>query len=329
MPHDPKNSPLFTTTEPFELDGYLHVDVGDEVLDGFRGRDEETRQDPRAQHAVSAAMRRHGPRLGAAARRELEGELWQAMTWVRLHFEPSRGRFTSLADAVERTVLRRFYRDHKPKDLRRELDDELFRAQARRDDDAMVRYLAQWRKRIESFQRHRVAQWRVPGMPPDEVRDRLELDLFAAVKNRETEDAEFHRTGAESTFIYLAKRRDRLKRGRFFVDILSYNFGAEDDVTALARHVPSPEMLAILRDAELVAAEIFANASELGLSRTQQRWLKAFMLEARCAASQNMKFNAARAAANLDRDRASASRMLKALEERICAHYGEKEDLLP
>ena len=332
MPHDPKITPLFITTEPVEIDGYLHVEVGDEVLDGFRGREDETRQDPQAQRVVESTMRHYRSRFGAAAQRELERELWQAMTWVRTQYDPSRGRFTSLAESVKRTVLRRFYRDHKPKNLRRELDDQTFREQARRDDAALVRYLAQWKKRLEKLQRghHKKGRWSVPGLRADEIRDHLELDLLAAVKNREIEDPEFSRVGSESTFIYLAKRLDKLKRGRFFVDILSYNFGSEDDgVTALAQHAPSAEVLAIHRDAVLVAEEIFARASELGLSRTQMRWLKAFMLEARGTALHNTKFNAARVAENMSRGRASASRMLKTIGDKVSARYGAKEDLLP
>lgn len=328
MPHDPTIAPLFATTEPFELDGYLHVEVGDDVLGGFLGRDEETRKDERAQRVVESAMRRHGPRLGKGAKAALEYDLWQGMTWVRTQFDPSRGRFSSLARSVERTVIRRFYQTHTPRNLRRELDDEKDRAQARRDDAAMVRYLARWKKRLSQLQRGR-GRWNVPGIDAEELRDRLTVDLLAAIKNKDFEDGEFDRAGSESTFIYLAKRVDKLKRGRLFVDILSYNFGAEDDVTALAHHAPSPESLAIHRDAGLLAKEIFARASELGLSRTQMRWLKAFMLEARGAAQDNTKINAARVAANMDRDRASASRMLKSIAARICASYGDKEDLLP
>ena len=88
-------------------------------------------------------------------------------------------------------------------------------------------------------------------------------------------------------------------------------------------------MLAIHRDAVLVAEEIFARASELGLSRTQMRWLKAFMLEARGTALHNTKFNAARVAENMSRGRASASRMLKTIGDKVSARYGTKEDLLP
>jgi hypothetical protein len=334
MPHDPTITPLFTTTDPFELDGYLHVEVGDEVLGGFLGRDEETRKDERAQRVVEAAMRRHGPRLGKGAKAALEYDLWQGMTWVRTQFDPSRGRFSSLARSVERTVIRRFYqkKEHTPRNLLRELDDEKDRAQAQRDDTSMVRYLARWKKRLSQLQRghgRRARRWNVPGLDAEELRDRLAVDLLAAVKNKDFEDGEFDRAGSESTFIYLAKRVDKLKRGRLFVDILSYNFGAEDDVTALAHHAPSPESLAIHRDAGLVAKEIFARASELGLSRTQMRWIKAFMLEARGAAQNNTKINAARVAANMGRDRASASRMLKSIAAQISASYGDKEDLLP
>ena len=75
MPHDPKITPLFTTSEPFELDGYLHVEVGDEVLGGFLGRDEETRKDERAKRVVESAMRRHGDRLGAGAKVALEHDV--------------------------------------------------------------------------------------------------------------------------------------------------------------------------------------------------------------------------------------------------------------
>jgi len=330
MPHDPKITPLFTTTEPFELDGYLHVEVGDEVLGGFLGRDEETRKDERAKRVVESAMRRHGDRLGAGAKVALEHELWQGMTWARAQFDPTRGRFSSLARSVESTVLRRFYQEHKPRDLLRELDDEKLREHARRDDAAMVRYLAHWRKRLTQLQRGYMAgRWNVAGLRAEEVRDRLELDLLAAVKNRTIEDPAFAAPGSESTFIYLTRRVDKIELDRYVTDILSYHFGAEDDVTALARHEPSPEAIAIHRDAELVAEEIFARASDLGLSRTQMRWLKAFMLEARGAAQNNTKLNAARVASNMDRDRASASRMLKAIAARICASYGDKEDLLP
>ena len=197
--------------------------------------------------------------------------------------------------------------------LESELGDERARDRARQSSAELVRYQAAWERKLARLQRAHPARWRVAGLSDDEVRDAITLRLIELLVAAPANGLPAGRPARPWALCVAQQHLAHLRRHfRLGATLTSF------DTTPAIERGPNQEQ----RCLELEADARFSLASERAqgqLNRAQRRWLAAMQH----AASEGHFFrssdelNLSAASRELGKNRSSAQRAYRALEQRF------------
>jgi hypothetical protein len=198
--------------------------------------------------------------------------------------------------------------------LAAELADERERDAALTDDAALVRYQAQWERRIARLQRAHPARWRVPGLSSEETRDALTLRLIEVLRQEPHLWAQYDRPGKAWALSVVEQHLATLRKA-FRLGATPTDFQAQ--VPILDRSVGFEEQC-LEHEADL-CRERARQTAERALNVPLRRWLSAMKLAARggefFAASAELNLSAASRV--LGKNRSSAQRAYRELQVRF------------
>lgn len=184
---------------------------------------------------------------------------------------------------------------------------------AERDDTALVAYLSKWQRKLGRLQRRYPERWCVPGLSDEEVRDRLTLQLFEAVRAPDGAARRLQQPGKEWGLLVLRQALTELRRSfRLRVTV------GEVEQVPNYRHVLDQEEQWFEDEAERVRV-LARRRAESQLSQPQRRWLAALELSARAGGffETSDEPNLSAASRLLGKNRSSAQRAYHELQARF------------
>lgn len=245
--------------------------------------------------------------LGEASKRALRASFDAVIAWAIEHHDPEKGPFPWFVRAVFFKHVWADYQARVSAERRaRELADQHEREAILGDGaSGLARYLEKWRAWVAKKARQR--RFHVPGMLPEDVAGELTVRLLQALRDGGGAIVDAGKPGEQATMCFLGKEKDKLRTASEI-----HVAGAVLPVAPLS---PTPEEVLIeaARNRDLDQLPELIKKARAGLSKPQQRWLSALLLEARAEGVINL----ARAARNLGKDRASASRAADVLAARF------------
>jgi hypothetical protein len=177
--------------------------------------------------------------------------------------------------------------------------------QPSQSDQALVRYLETWGRKIAALQRRHPARFRVRGWSDEEVRDALTLQLFEAVRSA---DAEPRPDDWELSL--LSRRLRELRRGsRLDVTVMDMS-----DAPLLQRE-PSQEERFVEHEGDACRA-LAAVRARAGLNAPQKKWLAAMCWTANRGDffESSDRLNLSAASRLIGKNRSSAARAYRELQ---------------
>jgi hypothetical protein len=198
--------------------------------------------------------------------------------------------------------------------LAAELADEREREAAVTDDLELLRYQHKWERKLACLQRAQPQHWAVGGLSPEETRDALTLRLLELLRSDLGAREHYDRAG-KAWGLSVAERHLVHLRKAFRLSAVPTDF--REPVAVLDRG-PGFEERLLEREAE-AGLELARETAERSLSCSQRRWLSAMKLAARGGQffASSAELNLSAASRLLGRNRSSAARAFKELQERF------------
>lgn len=194
-----------------------------------------------------------------------------------------------------------------------ELAEEQERDAAARDDSALVRYEAKWRRILRKLQQAHPGRWRVPGLSQEEVRDLLTLRLIEVLRSEPGEFWRYRRPG-QAWALQCMQEHLRALRKSFRLNASPADLR---DAPLLAPTIDQEEQW-VERETQRGRA-LAQQRAERGLSRPQRQWWAALKLSAQAGAffQRSELPNLSAASRLLGKDRSSAQRAYQELQARF------------
>jgi hypothetical protein len=206
--------------------------------------------------------------LGRGAWKVLRVSLVDSLQWAEQVYNPEIGPFLPFAEAVAHKAAQRFFTTVSSIALRKELRDEKQRDRAAKSDDALVKFVKHWRRRMHGLRP-------VPGRTSAELFDELEVELIRALRDPEM-FTRYEGHGRIATWEFLSTVRTRLYRTARKIYEVSRRRGPKIDPDTIGgAYVPTPEdvLSAVQRpDGSERASRLIEQIQVSVLSKRQLMW---------------------------------------------------------